>query len=355
MTVLDATVRVVRDDWVLDVAIEVGDREVVAVLGPNGAGKTTLAHAIAGLVPIDAGRVAIDGIVVDDPSTGAFVGPAERSVGVVFQDHLLFPRLRVVDNVGFAFRAAGRSRAEARSAATDVLDRLGVAALAGRRPSQLSGGQSQRVALARALAVAPRVLVLDEPLAALDASTRAQVRSELRRTLAEVGGARILVTHDPVDALVLADRLVIVEGGSVTQQGRPAEVVARPATRYVADLVGLNLLHGRVGTDARTVHFDGGGALTIADAGVTGTEVAVAIRPQAVTLHRSRPDSSARNTWAGRVVDIEPRGERVRVTLEGPPTITGEVTAAALADLRPGVGDEFWVTVKAVDLAVYAR
>jgi molybdate transport system ATP-binding protein len=236
--VLDASVRVRLGTLDLQVDVRVGDGEVVAVVGPNGAGKTTLMRGIAGLQPLDAGRVTVDGRVLDDPATGEWVEPAERNLGVVFQDHLLFPRLSALDNVAFGLRARGMAKAEARARAGEWLDRVGLAAAAGARPTALSGGQSQRVALARALAVEPRVLLLDEPLAALDVQARAYVRDELSRHLATFPGARLLVTHDLADAVALADRLVVLEAGRVTQAGTAGDLAAAPASAYVADLVG---------------------------------------------------------------------------------------------------------------------
>jgi molybdate transport system ATP-binding protein len=298
---------------------------------------------------------------------------------VVFQDYLLFPRMSVLDNVAFGLRARGVGQAEARDRAHGWLRRLDIDAQAPARPRTLSGGQAQRVALARALATDPRLLLLDEPLAALDAGARLQVRTELRRHLATFAGARLLITHDPVDALVLADRLVIVESGRVTQTGTPAEVTARPRSRYVARLVGINLLHGTA-TDPHTVRLATGADLTTADpvpppvppptpaaatgpaggaglAGAAGAEagVAVAIRPQAVALHRRRPDGSPRNTWSATVVDLEADRDRVRVTLDGPVPLTAEVTPAAVADLELAPGTPVWATVKATDLTVYRR
>jgi molybdate transport system ATP-binding protein len=240
----------------LDLAVEVAvaDGEVVAVLGPNGAGKSTLLRAVAGLVPLDRGRITVDGRVLDDPDAGTFVPTHLRPVGVVFQDHLLFPRLSALDNVAFGLRARGARKPEARRLAAGWLARVGLADHAGARPHALSGGQSQRVALARALATEPRVLLLDEPLAALDARTRLHMRAELRRHLATFPGARLLVTHDPIDALVLADRLVVLEAGRVTQDGTNAEVVRRPVSRYVAVLVGVILLVG-VGAGEQSVRL----------------------------------------------------------------------------------------------------
>jgi molybdate transport system ATP-binding protein len=235
---LAASVRVSLGRLDLDVRVDVEDGEVVALVGPNGAGKTTFLRCVAGLQPLDAGRVTVDGRVLDDPATGEWVPPAERTVGVVFQDHLLFPRLSALDNVAFGLRAHKMPKAAARARAAGWLDRVGLADHAGARPKALSGGQSQRVALARALAIEPRVLLLDEPLAALDVQARAQTRDELARHLATFPGARLLVTHDLADAVALADRLVVVEGGRVTQAGTASDLASDPATPYVADLVG---------------------------------------------------------------------------------------------------------------------
>jgi molybdate transport system ATP-binding protein len=351
--VLRAEVDVRLPDLHLRLDLRVDDGEVVALLGPNGAGKTTTLRAVAGLRPLDAGRIELDGRVLDEPAASTFVPPEQRSVGVVFQDHLLFPHLSALENVAFGLRARGVRRREARAAARAWLDRMGLADVAGARPRTLSGGEAQRVALARALAVEPRLLLLDEPLAALDAGTRVRVRADLRRHLAAFPGGRLLVTHDPLDAIVLADRLVILERGRVTQTGTPAEVTARPASRYVAQLVGINLLFGRA-TGERTVRLDTGGELTLADA-LPAAEVAIALRPQAIALHTHRPDGSPRNAWPAVVADVEVDRDRVRVSLEGPVHATAEVTPAAVAELDLVPGARVWASAKAVDLVAYPR
>ena len=335
----------------LDVDLEVADGEVAALIGPNGAGKTTALRAIAGLHPLDGGRIEVDGEVLDDPAAGVFVAPARRPVGFVFQDYLLFPRLSALDNVAFGLRCRGWGRAAARSEAGRWLARLGLADQAGKRPRALSGGQAQRVALARALITDPRLLLLDEPLAALDAARRPQVRSELRRHLATFDGGRLLVTHDPVDALVLADRLLVLEGGRITQVGSPAAVAARPASPYVAELIGVNLLQGRASGE-RTVRLASGAELVVADP-LPGPDVALALRPQAVALHRHRPEGSPRNCWSATVEDLEARRDRVRVSLAGPVTLVAEVTPAAVAELGLVAGARVWASVKAVDLSAY--
>jgi molybdate transport system ATP-binding protein len=351
--VLHAAIGVHLGEFQLDIALDVGDGEVVALLGPNGAGKTTALRAMAGLLPLDDGRIELDGVVLDDPAADVFVPTADRPIGVVFQDYLLFPRLTALDNVAFGLRARGHDRANARHRAREWLERFTLAEQAHAKPRTLSGGQAQRVALARALATDPRLLLLDEPLAALDAGTRVQVRAELRRHLATFHGARLLITHDPMDALVLADRLVIVERGRVTQAGVPADVTARPASRYVAQLVGINLLHGTA-TGEHTVRLDSGAELTVADR-LPGPDVAVAIRPQAIALHGHQPDGSPRNTWAATVTDLEADHDRVRVTLGGPVAATAEVTPASIAELGLTPGRSVWATVKAVDLTAYRR
>jgi molybdate transport system ATP-binding protein len=269
---------------------------------------------------------------------------------VVFQDYRLFPHLSVVDNVAFGPRSAGRNRAEARSDAAHWIERLDLGPLAARRPGEISGGQAQRVALARALAVDPAALLLDEPMAALDAGTRLDVRAELRAHLHEFAGPTLLVTHDPLDALVLADRIVVLEDGRVTQQGTALDVARRPATPYVARLLGLNLLRGRA-HDGDVV-LDDGGQLRIPDGHTTG-EVLVALRPSSVALHSERPEGSARNVWPGVVDGVETIGDRVRVTVAGPPTVMVDVTPAAVSELGLARGADIWLSTKATELEVY--
>lgn len=350
---LHADIQIRLGDLDLRVDFTAGDGELVALLGPNGAGKTTALRAVAGLQPLDAGRIELDGTTLDDPAAGVFVPTADRPIGFVFQDHLLFPRMTALDNVAFGLRARHHDKQAARRRAREWLERLDLADQAHAKPRSLSGGQAQRVALARALATDPRLLLLDEPLAALDAGARAVVRAELRRHLATFAGARLLVTHDPVDALVLADRLVIIEHGRVTQTGTPTDVTARPASRYVAQLVGINLLHGAAAGD-RSVRLETGATLTVADP-LPAADLAIAIRPQAITLHRHRPEGSARNCWRGTVTNLEAERDRVRVTLAGPVPATAEVTAAAVAELELTPGQPVWATVKAVDLTVYEQ
>jgi molybdate transport system ATP-binding protein len=346
---LQATVRLTLGRLRLEVELAVATGELVVLLGPNGAGKTTLLRALAGLVPLDRGRVVLDGLVLDDSATGEHVATERRPVGFMFQDYLLFPHLSALENVAFGLRARGLGRAEAHRRAAAWLERVGLAAHAGSRPRALSGGQAQRVALARALVSDPRLLLLDEPLAALDAATRTELRRELRRHLASFAGTRLLVTHDPLEALALADRLVVLEEGRVTQTGPPAAVSARPRSRYVAELVGINLYRGRA--DGTAVELEGGGRLVAAD-GHRG-EVFAAVHPHAVALHRHRPEGTPRNSWPGTADALEVVGDRVRVRMSGTVPVVAEVTPAAASELRLADGGPVWATVKATEVVVY--
>jgi molybdate transport system ATP-binding protein len=267
---------------------------------------------------------------------------------MVFQDYLLFPHLSALDNVAFGPRCHGAAKSAARRTAADWLRRVGLAEHAGTKPRRLSGGQAQRVALARALAAGPRLLLLDEPLAALDAHTRLQVRSELRRHLAEFDGTTVLVTHDPLEAMVLADRLVVIESGAVVQQGTPAEVARRPRTDYVARLVGLNLHRGTA--DGR--HVTVGDVLFNVAEDLRGP-VFLAFSPAAVALYRSRPDGTPRNLWEATIEGIERHGDNVRIHLDGAIAVAADVTPAAVAELDLTPGRRVWAAVKATETHAY--
>jgi len=333
----------------LDVELGVESGEVVALLGPNGAGKSTVLRCLAGLAPLDRGHITIDGAVVDDPVAGVLVEAEDRPIGYVFQDYVLFDHLTVLENVAYGMRARGSARREARRRAHEWLDRFDLDDYATQRPGALSGGQAQRVALARALATNPRLLLLDEPLAALDAGTRATVRRDLRQHLASFDGMRLVVTHDPVDAYALADRVVVLEAGRIVQAGTLAEVTAHPRTRYVADLVGVNLIVGDVVDGVLTTPT--GARVVIADA-ADGSTLAT-IRPHSVLLARSDAGaSSARNTWPGTIIDIDRLGERVRLVVDGELPLTAEITTAALDELALRPGDGVHASVKATDIEV---
>lgn len=347
---LDARILCRVGTFSLEVEVAVAAGETVALLGPNGAGKSTVLRCLAGLVALGDGRIVVDDEVLDDPRAGVFVPAQRRPIGMVFQDHALFPSMSARENVAFGLRARGVRAGEARRVADRWLERVGLDGLAERRPTDLSGGQSQRVALARALAVSPRLVLLDEPMAALDVSVRSSVRSELRRHLAEVEAVRVLVTHDPVDAFTLADRVVVLDRGVVVQSGSLAEVAAHPRSRYVADLVGLNLVPGTVERGVLR-HLSGTG-FVVADA-PDGPAFAV-VRPSAIVVQRSAPvGSSARNVWRAVVGDVDRLGDRVRIGLVGAVTMTAEITASSFAGLELAPGDEVHASVKATEIEVY--
>jgi molybdate transport system ATP-binding protein len=335
-----------RDGFALKVQLSVAAGETVAVLGPNGAGKTTLLRALAGLVPVR-GHVELDGEVLDDSATGVHVPTERRHVGLVFQDHVLFPHLTVLGNVAFGLRAQGRQ--DASRQAHDWLEKAGLAERSKAMPRELSGGQAQRVALLRTLATQPRLLLLDEPLSALDVTVRAEVRRELSRQLADFHGVRLLVTHDPLEAIALADRLVVLEHGEIVQAGTPEEVTAHPRSRFAADLAGVNLLRGTAHGDH--IRLANETELAAPDAGEG--EVFAVIHPRAVALYLARPEGTPRNVWRGRAEDIDLEGERVRVRLSGPVPLVAEVTPAAVRQLRLDAGAEVWVSVKATEISVY--
>jgi molybdopterin-binding protein len=312
-------------------SVEVDAGSVVAVVGPNGAGKTTLVESVAGTVPGGAG-IRVDG----EDWTG--LAPHRRSVGLVFQDHLLFPHLDARANVAFGLRARGSTRRHARARADQWLDRLGVAAdMRHRRPGALSGGQAQRVAVARALATDPRVLLLDEPFSALDVGVAAGLRRQLATHLAGFGGVTVLVTHDALDVRALADRVLVLEAGTVAQDGTPEAVAEAPLTEHAARLLGLNVL------DAAGVVVPG--------RRVPGSLATFA--PSAVTLTAAEPVGSARNRWRTTVRRAVERDGVVRVHLETPSrSLYADVTPGAATELAVAPGRELWASVKATEIVV---
>ena len=360
MTGLEATIRTDVGAVRLELELQVRAPATVAVLGPNGAGKTTLLRVLAGLHLPGESRVVLDGEVLDDGATGRHVPTEARPVAMVFQDNALFPHLSAVDNVAFGLRARRRNRRAARAEATAWLARVGLAGREGARPDELSGGEAQRVALARALATEPRLLLLDEPTSALDASARAATRRLLAGVLATGDGIRLLVTHDPLEAMALADHVVVLDHGSIVQQGEPAALAAAPRNDYVAELVGVNLLAGHVAT-AGTVVIDGASPLAVTAPAATQTgAVWVVLHPRAIAVHRAEPAGSARNVWRGEVRSIDDEGDRSRVRVElgaydPPVVVVAEVTRAAVDDLGLRERGAVWLSCKATEVSVFAR
>jgi len=324
MAALRLDLRVALRTFDLGVALEAG-AETVAVVGPSGAGKSTLLRAIAGLV-------SAEGVVEVNGRDWSKLPPEERSVGFVFQDYALFPHLSVRANVAFGGPPG------------DLLERLGIAHLADARPRELSGGERQRVALARAIARDPQVLLLDEPLAALDPHTRDTVRVELRATLRELGLPTLVVTHDFVDAAALADRVGVLVDGKLVQIGRPDELIAAPASPFVAQFAGGNVLHGHARHEAPLTAIELDDHTVILSTDEAEGNVAAIVYPWEVTLSRALPSDSAQNHVRAAVTSVVPIANRVRVTL-GP--VTAEVTADSAARLQVREGDVLVATWKA--------
>jgi molybdate transport system ATP-binding protein len=345
--VLRAEVRARLGATAVDVALEVPAGECLALAGPSGAGKTSVLRMIAGLLRPDGGRVSCGEHVWLDRAAGVDVAPERRRVGYLFQEYALFPHLPAWRNVAYGLH--GTPRARRRSEAVALLERLGLGGHADARPATLSGGERQRVALARALAMRPRVLLLDEPLSALDARTRAMAGRELAAVLRETRVPAVLVTHDFAEAALLGDRVAVMDGGRIVQEGAAADLGAAPATPFVADFTGAVVLTGVASPGAgglTLVRLDGGGEATVVAADGTlaswpGTgRVAISVHPWEITLAPLGSVSldSARNHVEAEVVSITPVGNRVRVGLAAPQPLTAELTAPAVAalGLHPG-------------------
>lgn len=342
----------------LDLQFAVAAGEVLAVLGPNGAGKSSLAAVIAGVVAADRAVVRLGNRTVTDTASGRQVPPHRRRVGLLSQNPMLFPHLSVLGNVVFAARRRTRSRAESVDAARQWLQTVGVAELASRRPAELSGGQAQRVAIARALAAEPDVLVLDEPLAGLDVAAAAALRSVLRTVTAAQGRAVILITHDLLDVLALADRVLVMESGRIAETGPVRAVLAAPRSPFAARIAGVNLIGGVLSD---------GGAVRCADGrtwhGVTddtlraGQEVVGVFPPSAVAVFRDQPHGSPRNGVRVVVTGLEVMGAVVRVRTEdqadGVPGLAADITPEAAVDLRLAIGEPVWLSVKAQEVRLH--
>jgi molybdate transport system ATP-binding protein len=360
--VMSGTVQ--RGTFQLQADLTAAPGEVLGVLGPNGAGKTTLLRALSGLDALTSGSIRLDGLTLDDVATDTFVPAERRPVALVFQSYRLFPHLNIRDNVAYAPRVQGARRWQARAAADAWLERLDLSPLAARRPHEISGGQAQQVALARALAADPKLLLLDEPLSALDAKTRLDVRAQLRSHLQQFTGPVLIITHDPLEAMIMADRLLVIENGRVVQQGSPAQVARQPATQYVARLVGLNLYNGTLEVATSRVYLDDGGIFTVTmgDVGLVAQaeprpstgRVLIGLRPSAITIHTARPaHASPRNVWKGTIGGLEQLADRVRVQVDATPPALVDISAAAVADLALRPGTVVWLSAKATETEAY--
>lgn len=343
----------------LDAALTIRAGEVLALIGPNGSGKSTIAGVIAGLVAAQSATVRVGERTITDTGRRIAVATHDRRVGLLQQDPLLFPHLSVVENVVFAARQARRhSRSDARTRAMRWLECVDAAVLADRRPADLSGGEAQRVAVARALAAEPEVLILDEPLSGLDVAVSASMRYVLGRVLAAGDRPALLITHDLLDIATLADRVAVLESGSVTESGPAAAVLAAPRSVFGARIAGVNVVRGQViepGVlcDPFGQRWHGGG-----DTMPAGQPALAVFRPAAVAVYRSRPQGSPRNCVRTRIAALEPVGTAVRVRAAGQPGggpgLTADVTADAVAELRLSPGEDVWFSVKTQAVTMHA-
>jgi molybdate transport system ATP-binding protein len=354
---LHARVQLSRGSFELDVELSARAGETICLLGPNGSGKSTLVEALAGLLEIESGEIVLDQQTIESPRAGVRLPPQLRPFGVMFQGLWLFPHLSVLDNVAFGPRARGMSRSESRSRAEPLLARLDLERLADRKPPALSGGEAQRVALARALAVEPRALLLDEPLSALDLEARPRTRSLLQQMLQAFDGIRLVITHDPLEALLLADRLVILEEGRILQSGPADEVRRRPRTPYVASLTGVSLLRGELRRKHGTpCLFAEDLELPLPEATmVEGDAVLATVAPNAVELSTEPPQHHQRGLLAGEIESIELAASHTLVRLATHPRLCAEVSSEAVSrqGLRPGL--RVWASVDGRAVDIYPR
>jgi molybdate transport system ATP-binding protein len=348
---LHVTAQVAARD--LDVTLEVPTGRTLALIGPNGSGKSTVLEVLAGLIEPDTGRAALDGrslfSLAGPAEPATWVAAHERNVALLAQEPLLFPHLGVVDNVGFGPRSQGRSRADSRAIAMRWLAEVEATELAGRRPGELSGGQAQRVAIARALATEPDVLLLDEPLAALDVDVAAAVRQTLRRVLA--GRTAILVTHEVLDAVLLADRIAVLDSGRVVEGGTTHTVMSQPRSAFAARICGLNMLTG-LAADPLSLRTGHGWIVHGQPDTVLGVgERAIAVfRPSAVSVHRAPPGGSPRNVFTGTITALEPQAHLIRVRSE---LLSADITPASVAALDLAVGVVVHFAIKAAEVSIY--
>jgi len=339
------------DERHVDLSMRVQNDEVVAILGPNGAGKSTILQVVSGLLRPDRGYASLDDRTIfnvgDSGTSQVWVPPHDRGVALLAQEPLLFPHLTALDNVAFGPRSTGKSRRSATSTATHWLTEVDALEHAQRKPAQLSGGQAQRVAVARALAAEPRLLLLDEPMAALDVAVAPSMRQLLRRVLR--GQSTIIVTHDVLDALLLADRVIVVDNGRVVEQGPTAEVLARPRSGFAARIAGLNLVSGT--WESSAVRTGEGLIAGMSDQRLADGERAVAVfRPSAVGVYRDPPGGSIRNVIPVTISELEPIGDLIRVRSAH---LSADITATSVAELDLVPGTRVLFAVKASEVAVY--
>lgn len=363
----------------LGFSAEVGKTTVL--LGESGAGKTTVLRLMAGLLHPERGHISLEDTAYFDSQRHIVIPPQERPFGYVFQDYILFPHLSVFENVAFGLRAQHLPQRLIRLRVGEALEQVHLLGLDQRRATQLSGGQQQRVAIARALALQPQLLLLDEPLAALDIQTRREVRQELRHILANIGITTVLVTHQYLEALLFGQSILVLDAGHIIQQGSQHDLLLYPRSSYIAELVGMNFFQGRVIRNetnslctirtqqehhaievmaALEEHLQGSKMPAV------GEEAFVVVDPRSITLYQKPPDSSARNVFSGEIVQIlrldtpivkeEPYGGRVRVSIllnPSLPPLTAEITAASAARMELSEGKTIYASFKATEARAY--
>jgi len=362
----------------LDLSAESGKTTVL--LGESGAGKSTVLRLLAGLLNPQHGHISVDDVTYFDSERRIVVPPQERPFGYVFQDYALFPHLTVFENVAFGLRAQHLPRQLIRRRVGQALEQVRMTDYEQRRATQLSGGQQQRVAIARALVLQPQLLLLDEPLSALDVQTRREVRQELRHILASVDITTVLVTHQYLEALLFGHAIYVLDGGKVIQQGSQRDLLERPRSSYVAELVGMNFFRGRVlnceANSLCTIQLSyNGHPLEIMarlaeqqarELPSVGEYAHVVVDPRSITLYATPPDSSARNVFQGEIVQILPLSSslgtesradgRVRVSImldAAVPPLTAEITAASMVRMELSEGKSVYAAFKATEARLY--
>ncbi len=342
----------------VDVSLTAKAGSTFVLVGESGAGKTTILNVLSGLLLPDRGRIQLEDLDLFDSERGTAMPANERPIGYVFQDYVLFPHLSVFENVAFGLRAQGLAETQVRRQTHEMLNQLGIEDLVSRKPDRLSGGQRQRVALARALVLKPRLLLLDEPLSAIDLQTRREVRTELRRILANLPCITLLVTHSPFEAMVFGNQVGVVDQGKLIQVGDREELLRRPRSRYVAEIMGVNLFQGRVSSRDAT-----GLAEVQTPTGVVHTisedirdETFMTVDPREITLHLLQPSGTAQNVFAGPILELvpePPQGERVRVVLGTHPPLVAEITAHSVHTLGLQEGMSVFASFKATAAKCY--
>jgi molybdate transport system ATP-binding protein len=354
---LRCIVRKRQGGFLLDLSLTAAAGRTLVVVGESGSGKSTLLRTLAGLERPDEGTIELEGVVWVDGPAGTWLPASDRPVGLVTQDYALFPHLSVLENVAFGLRAGGSAAGAARTRAVAMLERLGIGELAPRRPGSLSGGQQQRVALARALVLEPALLLLDEPLSALDLQARREVRAELRTMLATLSCVTIYVTHSPLEALAFGDQIAVLEAGRLAQWGSGAELLRHPRSPYVAEFMGLNFFQGTIESRSEGLARvrTAGGTISVVDPGGDAA-VYLAVDPRDITLHAEAPGGSTQNIFRGPVLEMlpePPRGERVRIILGTEPPLVAEISRPALEVLALQEGREVFAAFKAVGVTAY--